>query len=95
MSFDIYVLVPARSWPTARQLDDALIAAGYPLRLGERSDAAWKGPLEPVAAEPIPFIVQDANQAQIFGQPVGAQMEMPHETVMWRDNLDRNARQSG
>ncbi|MEO7688445.1 MAG: hypothetical protein ABIS51_04100 [Sphingomonas sp.] len=82
MSFDIYVLVPARSWPTARQLDDALLEAGYPVRLGDRSPLAWDAPLAPVAAEPIRFTVQDANQAQILGQPVGAEMEMPHEIVM-------------
>lgn len=82
MSFDIYVLVPARSWPTARQLDDALIAAGYPLRLGPRSTLAWDAPLAPVAAEPLRFIVQDANQAQALGQPLGAQVEMPYEIAM-------------
>jgi hypothetical protein len=82
MSFDIYVLVPARSWPTARQLDDALVSAGYPLRLGARSDAAWNGPLAPVVAEPIRFTIQDENQARILGQPIGAQMEMPHDIAM-------------
>lgn len=51
MSFDIYVHLPARSWPTARQLDEALVAAGYPVRLGARTDTAWDAPLAPVAAE--------------------------------------------
>src|SRR4051794_23169285 len=79
MSFDIYVLVPARSWPTARQLDDAIVAAGYPLRLGQRSDAAWASPLAPVHAEPIAITFQ---QAQALGLPVGAALELPYEVVM-------------
>lgn len=82
MSFDIYVVVPARSWPTARELDDALVAAGYPARLGERSASAWSAPLAPVPAEPIEFTVHDADQARALGQPVGTQMEMPHEIMM-------------
>jgi hypothetical protein len=82
MSFDIYVLVAAQSWPTARQLDDALVSAGYPLRLGARSDAEWMGPLAPVAAEPIRFVVRDENQARILDQPIGTQVEMPHEIAM-------------
>jgi hypothetical protein len=82
MSFDIYVLVPAQSWPTARQLDDALVAAGYPLRLGARSSVAWDEPLAPVAAEPIRFNVQDANQARALGKPVGAEVEIPREIPM-------------
>lgn len=82
MSFDIYALIPARSWPTARQLDRALLDSGYPVRLGERVDTAWEGLLAPVAAEPIRFFIQDANQAQLLGQPIGSEYEFPHEVVM-------------
>lgn len=82
MSFDIYVLVPAGSWPTARELDDALVSMGYPVRLGARSPSAWEAPLAPVAAEPIRFIVENADQAKALGQPVGAQVEMPTELAM-------------
>lgn len=82
MSFDIYVLVPARSWPTARQLDDAIIAASYPVRLGPRSAEAWEVSLAPVPAEPFRFVIQDANQANALGQPIGSEVEIPNEIAM-------------
>jgi len=82
MSFDIYVLVPAGSWPTARQLDDALVKAGYPMRLGNRAEAAWDAPLAPIPGEPIKFKIEDASHAEILGKPVGSEMEMPHEIPM-------------
>lgn len=82
MSFDIYVIVPSHSWPTARQLDDALVSMGYPVRLGDRSPSAWEKPLAPVPVDPIRFIVENADQAEALGQPVGTQVEMPYEIAM-------------
>jgi len=79
MSFDIYVLVRANSWPTARQFDDSLVAASYPLRLGPRSDEAWDAPLAPVPAKPIAISLE---QAQALGRPVGAPLEWSYDVGM-------------
>lgn len=82
MSFDVYVLVPAGSWPTARQIDDALIANDCPVRMGPRPASAWDAPLAPVPAEPIRYIVENPAQAAALGRSLGEQVEIPHHIVM-------------
>ena len=82
MSFDLYVLVPRDRWPTAQQLDNALAAEGFPVRLGARDGRNWNAPVAPVVGEPIKFIVQNAQHAEATGRAIGDTIEFPTETVM-------------
>jgi hypothetical protein len=82
VSFDLYVLVPQASWPTARQLNDALAAQGLPTRLGERDDDQWDKPLAPVVGDSSYFTVETAEHAKLIGQPTGTRIPIPNEAAM-------------
>ncbi|RPF71430.1 hypothetical protein [Aurantiacibacter spongiae] len=82
MSFDINVHVPGHTWPTARQLDAALVELRFPARLGDRGADLWESPLAPVPLEPIITTITDQQHARLLGVEVGAPYSMPNEMVM-------------
>ncbi len=82
MSFDLYVLVPRDRWPTAHQLDEALAAEGFPVRLGARDGRDWNAPVAPVVGEPTKFLIQNVEHAEATGKAVGDTIEFANEIVM-------------